>query len=321
MRWTAIVNPRAGRGRTRRLLPRLLAALDAAGIDAHITRDADEGVALARAAFDRADGVVACGGDGTVATLAGVAAGVDGALAIAPTGAGNDFARHLGIDHRRPLDAIDLVANAEHCGTLTVVDLGRATSADRAQRWFTTVANTGFDAEANRWANDVRWATGRPLYLLAMLRTIASYRARTTSVRVDGVERHEPAWLVAVGNTSRYAGGMRITPDARVDDGLLDVCIIGRTSRLQLITRFPSVFRGTHTRAKAVTMLRGARVELAASGDRPGARAPELWASGERVGPLPAIIEVVPAAVRVLLPSSRRPKSAESGDAEPRGAI
>ena len=305
MRWTAVVNPRAGRGRARRLLPRLRAALDAAGIDAHPTRDVDEGAALARASLDRGSGIVACGGDGTVAALAGIASEMDGPLAIVPTGAGNDFARHLGIDHRRPLDAVALLADAPgNEGPLTRVDLGRATAADGTQRWFTTVANTGFDAEANRWANGVRWATGTPLYVLAMLRTIVAYRAQTISVRADDREWHGPAWLVAVGNTSRYAGGMRITPDAQADDGLLDVCVVGRTSRLELVARFPSVFRGTHARADAVEMFRGARVEVSAGDDRAAASGLELWASGEQVGPLPAVIEVVPGAVEVLVPAA-----------------
>ncbi|MFO7589328.1 MAG: diacylglycerol kinase family protein [Acidimicrobiia bacterium] len=302
MGWTAIVNPRAGRSRGRRLLPRLRAALDEAGVATHLTRDADEAGVLAGAAFDRGEGLVACGGDGTVAALAGVAAEADGPLAIVPTGAGNDFARHLGIDHRRPLDAVALLDDG--AGVLTRVDLGRATAADGTHRWFTTVANTGFDADANRWANDVRWATGTPLYVLAMLRTIVAYRAQTIRVRADDTEWHGPAWLVAVGNTSRYAGGMRIAPDAQVDDGLLDVCVVGRTSRLELMARFPSVFRGTHTRADAVELLRGARVEVAPGDDRADASGLELWASGERVGPLPATVEVVPGAVRVLVPET-----------------
>lgn len=303
MRWTAIVNPRAGRGRARRVLPALRGALAAAGVATHLTRDADEAGIVARAAFDRGEGVVACGGDGTVAALAGVAAEADGPLAIVPTGAGNDFARHLGIDHRRPLDAVALLDGALGAGVLLRVDLGRATAADGAQRWFTTVANTGFDADANRWANGVRWATGTPLYVLAMLRTIVAYRAQTIRVRADDIEWHSRAWLVAVGNTSRYAGGMRIVPGAQVDDGLLDVCVVGRTSRLELMARFPSVFRGTHTRAGAVELLRGARVEVAPGDDRAVASGLELWASGERVGPLPATVEVVPGAVRVLVPA------------------
>lgn len=303
MRWTAIVNPRAGRGRTRRLLPRLRAALDSAGIETHLTNDVDDGARIAREAFTRGDGVVACGGDGTIAALAGLASEVDGALAIVPTGAGNDFARHLGIDHRRPLDAVALVTDPARGAMLTRVDLGRATAADGATRWFTTVANTGFDAEANRWANGVRWATGTPLYVLAMLRTIVAYRPQTILVRADDHEWQGPAWLVAVGNTSRYAGGMRITPDAQVDDGLLDVCIVGRTSRLEFVARFPTVFKGTHTRADTTELRRGSRVALSADAAAANGRALELWASGERVGPLPAHLEVVPGAAQVLVPA------------------
>ena len=296
MQWTAVVNPTAGRGRTRRLLPRLRAALEDAGIAVHVSGDAAEGATIARAACARGDGIVACGGDGTVAALAGIAAETRGVLAVVPTGAGNDLARHLGIGHRRPLDAVALPADPERAGSLQPVDLGRATAADGTTRWFTTVANVGFDAEANRWANGVRWATGTPLYVLAMLRTLVAYRPQPITVRVDGQERSGAMWLVAVGNTRCYAGGMQITPDARVDDGLLDVCVIGTSSRFELVTRFPSVFRGRHPRAAAVEILRGKAIELSSTG------ALELWASGERVGPLPATVDVIPAAIQVLIP-------------------
>jgi diacylglycerol kinase (ATP) len=297
VRWTAIVNPEAGRGRTRRLLPDLRAALEARDIPVHVSTDADEGARSARAAFGRGESVLACGGDGTIATLAGVAAEVDGTLALVPTGAGNDFARHLGIDRRAPLAAIELLDT----GCVTTVDLARATTEDGGARWCTTVANTGFDADANRWANGVRHVTGTPLYVLAVLRTAAVYRPQPMVVRVGDQEWRGRAWLVAAGNTRCYGGGMMITPDAEIDDGLLDVCIIGPASVARFTTRFPSVFRGTHAKIDEVVMLRGPTVELQADG---GDVALELWASGERVGPLPGRVEAVPHALRVLTPGS-----------------
>ncbi len=188
-----------------------------------------------------------------MAGLAGVAAEHGGPLAIVPTGAGNDFARELGLDLRHPLRAVDLLAT----GDLRDLDLGRATAADGTERAFTTIANTGFDAEANRWANDITWASGSTLYLLAIARTVATYRPQPLVVRVDDDEWRGRAWLVAIGNTRWYAGGLKITPGASADDGLLDVCLITDKPTTTFIARFPSVFRGHHTRVDGVEMLRG----------------------------------------------------------------
>jgi diacylglycerol kinase (ATP) len=293
-----VVNPVAGRGRTTKLLPRLHEAFDRHDVTMHLSVDAADGCRAAREAFGRGEGVVACGGDGTVSALAAEAAEADAPLAVVPTGAGNDFARHLGLDHRQAVEAIDLLAT----GHLQRIDLGRAIAADDTSYVFTTIANTGFDAEANRWANNVRRFTGTALYVAAVLRTIAVYRPRPISVRVDGEAWIGDAWLVAVGNTPWYAGGMKITPDAVTDDGNLDVCIIGGAPLRRFLANFPKVFKGGHVGMKEVTLLRGQKVELSTS-DRTDPPL-ELWASGERVGPLPARLEAMPDALQVLVPPS-----------------
>ena len=105
-------------------------------------------------------------------------------------------------------------------------------------------------------------------------------------VTVDDDVLEIDAWLVAVGNTRSYAGGMMITPDAALDDGLLDVCVVGHVSRADFLRTFPTVFDGTHTCAtRWSTMRRGKRVTIEMPETLDAA---ELWASGERVGPLPA---------------------------------
>ncbi len=297
MRWTAVVNPVAGRGRTRRLLPELHRVLGAHDVPVHVATDPTDAVRAATAAFGRGEGVVACGGDGTIAELAAVAAELGGPLAVVPTGAGNDFARELGLDRKHPLHAIRLLDDGE----LREIDLGRARAANGTTRAFTTVANTGFDAEANRWANDVRRVRGSALYLLAIARTIAVYRPQPLIVRVDDEVWRGRAWLVAIGNGRSYAGGLKITPDAVIDDGLLDVCVITDKPTRTFIARFPTVFRGRHPHVEGVTMLRGREVEVLADG---GEVDLDVWASGERVGPLPAIMTVAPTKLRVLAPKS-----------------
>ncbi len=295
MRWTAVVNPTAGHGRTRKLLPRLTEGFKRHGIGVEVPSSAAGSTEAARVAFARGDGVLACGGDGTVSQLASLASEVDGVLGVVPTGAGNDFARHVGIDHRRPLDAMSLV---EH-GRVGTTDLGSARTVDGREARFTTVANTGFDSEANRWANNVGRVTGTALYVLAVLRTLAVYRPQPMRVCVDGDEWNGDAWLVAVGNSRYYAGGMMITPGAEVDDGVLDVCVIGPAPRAEFLVRFPGVFRGRHVTMRHVAMLRGKSVEIDASRSALGL---ELWASGDRVGLLPAQLEPLPGALQVLVP-------------------
>lgn len=294
MRWTAVVNPAAGRGRARRLLPRLRSTLGLHDVAVHVSTDAADGARIAAEAFDRGEGVVACGGDGTVAGLAEVAASHGGPLAVVPTGAGNDFARGIGLDHRRPLEAIALLDQ----GHAIPIDLGRARAADGSTRAFTTVAHTGFDSEANRWANGVRWATGSTLYVLAVLRTVATYRPQPVTVRIDDDEWRGDAWLVAVGNTRGYAGGMQIAPAAVLDDGLLDVCIIGPGSTTRFVTRFPKVFRGTHVELDEVVTRRGREIEVVADG---GSIPLDLWASGEPVGPLPATMTIATEPLHVVV--------------------
>jgi len=299
--WTAVVNPAAGRRGRRGDVARLRDALTAAGATVRITADAAEGRAVAADAFAAGHGVVACGGDGTVLVLAETAAAADGLLAIVATGSGNDFARALGLDHQHPLAAVDLLRT----GREVRCDLARATAADGTEVVFTTVANSGLDGEVNRWANTVQRLTGTALYTVAALRTMATYRPGSMRITVDDVVVDGPTWLVAIGNTDSYGGGMRITPAARADDGLLDVVVVGDVSRPTVLGRFPQMMRGRHLGIRGITHLTGRRVMVE------GVPGQDLWASGEPVGPLPATLEALPGALRVLVPTG-----ADGGDPE-----
>ena len=289
------MNPAAGRGRSAKLLPRLREVFAAPDLDVELvlSPSPDAPARIAREAFGAGRGVVACGGDGLVAEVAGVAAETQGLLAVVPLGAGNDFARTLGIDQRRPLEAVELLRD----GKELLVDLGRANG-----RWFTSVANTGFDAEANRWANGITRISGTTLYVVAVVRTLAVYHPQRFRLTLDdGEPRDIQAWLLAFANGTSYAGGMRIAPRARLDDGALDITLVGPVSRPEFLRTFPRVFRGTHITHPAVTCLRSTTITVE-SLELDSAM--EIYASGERVGPLPARLEAVPAALRVLAPAA-----------------
>jgi diacylglycerol kinase (ATP) len=293
VQWTAVVNPGAGRRRRRTTIARLGETLAARAVEMHVTPTAAAGLEVARRAFARGEGVIACGGDGTVRDLAALASETGGLLAVVPMGSGNDFARALGHDHQQPLEALRVLED----GREVAVDLGRAHTADGVVQWFTTVAHTGLDGEVNRWANEVTWASGTALYAIAALRAMAIVQPFPIQVTANGDVWSGSAWLVAVGNTHCYGGGMPIVPTARLDDGRLDAIIIdGAVSRAEVIRRFPQMMRGKHERVDGAHLRAGASIDIQGPGDQ------DLWASGERVGPLPATIDVVAGALRVLVP-------------------
>jgi len=301
--WSAVVNPAAGRGRARSRLPHLADALAASDLDVaiHLSADADDLVVIARRAFDDGRGVIACGGDGTVNALAGVAADHDGVLGIVAVGSGNDFARQLEL----PRDDVAGAIVVLETGRVVEADLGRVHTADGRSQYFTTVANTGFDAAANQWANGVTWTSGTPLYVMAAMRTLMTYRPRGFRLVVDDEVVETEAWLVAVGNTRSYASGMMITPAADVHDGLLDVCVVGPVGRADFLRTFPSVFRGEHLRHPMVRTWRAERVtvESVKGRDDGGGTPVDMWASGEYAGPLPASLEPAPGALAVMVPA------------------
>lgn len=299
--WTVIINPAAGRGRRRTHVPALLDAIEAmarAGtpVEVHVSTSAADALASAAKAAANGRDLVAAGGDGTVGAIAGVAADHGVRMAIVPCGSGNDFATTLGYDtSASPAETLAVLGDG---GVDRTIDLGRVND-----RWYCSVTATGFDSEANRWANGVTRLTGTPLYVAAVVRTLASYRPHPFRVTVDGEQHELRAWMVSVGNSTTYGGGMRITPDARLDDGLVDVCAIDGTvvSRPKLLRHFPKVFKGAHGAIEGVEMWRGASVTI----ESLDSSVPiEVFADGERVGPLPATMRAVANALTVRVPGT-----------------
>lgn len=289
-----IANPAAGRGRSRAWAERARAGLQHAGVAASVVLpgSAEETQECARqAGAGQAAVIVACGGDGTMhAVLQGVA-GSPTPLAILGCGTGNDNARELQTPAR--LESwVAAVESALKADRVRVIDLGRATAADQS-RWFMGVLSTGFDSSVNERANRMAWPPGRSKYLLGIVAELNTFAAVPYSVRIDGAEHVGEGMLVCIGNGSRYGGGMRVCPQASLDDGLLELTWLSRVPKRTFLRVFPTVFRGTHVRHPAVRTMRGERIWVQGPGQ-------VAYADGERIGPLPVSIEVVPGALRVL---------------------
>jgi diacylglycerol kinase (ATP) len=242
------------------------------------------------------DALVVVGGDGMVNLGVNAVAGTDVPLGIVAAGTGNDIAGSLGLPVHDAATAVAVVEDALESGRARRVDAVRGTADGGPPRWFVGVLCGGFDAVVNERANRWSWPRGRMRYNLAIARELPTFRPLPYELELDGEPWRTDAVLVAVGNGTSYGGGMRITPDASYDDGLADVLVAGPLSVPALVRVFPRVFDGSHLSHPAVTVRRARTVRLST----PGVVA---YADGERFGAMPVSLEVVPGALRILVPA------------------
>ncbi|MEU6789021.1 YegS/Rv2252/BmrU family lipid kinase [Nonomuraea angiospora] len=292
-----LVNPAARGGRTLRLIEPVARRLRAGGAELSVIVGDDAADALARACTavaERPDALVAFGGDGLVHLAVQAVAGTDVPLGIIPAGTGNDIASALGLPCADPVAAARTVLRMKS----RLVDVARI-RAGQADELFAGVMCCGFDSRVNERANRKTWPPGMARYVVATVEELRSFRPIPFRMTLDDGEIVErEAMLVAVANTCSYGAGMRVCPDARPDDGLLDVMMLDAVSKTEFLRVFPSVYRGTHVGHPAVSVRRVRSVRLEAM---PGDTDVIAYADGERVGPAPVHCEVRPGALRVIV--------------------
>lgn len=251
-----VLNPAAGSGRGRRVRVELEEALTARGIDYRIeeTRARGQAVDLAAAAAAAGAPVVASvGGDGTAHEVVNGLLGETyrPRLALIPVGTGNDFVKMLGGGGR--FATYDAIAK----GTSRPVDVGVA-SWESTREFFLNSAGTGIDVEVVRHMERMRGLPAGMIYLLALVRALLSYRPVPLSVTVDGEELPLARIMMAAVSNGRCVGGsFRLSPNARIDDGRLDLCRIDALGVLDSLRLTARVRQGTHTDHAAVTERRG----------------------------------------------------------------
>lgn len=284
-----IVNPVAGGGRAGRAVE----WLSSTRAEVRITTGQGDAETIAAEA-DGHERVVAVGGDGTVQEV------VNGLLRIAsppplglvPAGTGNDLARSL----RIPPDLTEAWELATR-GPSRPIDVARATNGAGRTRWFASAGGIGFDAQvAAAMAGQRGWQASRAGYLLTTLAELRRFSNCHVRVTIDEETLEGPVLFIAVANGAYYGGGMRIAPEARVDDGLVDVCIVGDISRVTALRQLPNLYRGTHVRHPAVSMRTGTRLRIE------GAAETRIHLDGEPFGGLPLEIDLHPGALRVAAP-------------------
>jgi diacylglycerol kinase (ATP) len=266
----AIVNPAAGRGRVRREWPRMARRLREAGLafDVAETRAPGEAVGLAERAAREFDVVIAVGGDGTVHEVANglLRAGGTAALGVLPLGSGDDFVKML-----PPRDAVERIAQ----GVSRAYDAGRIEAG--ATRYFANGMDVGFGAHGAWNMRKVPgWLTGFGAYLGALVLTMVRYPELSVRIGIDGAEPvSQTTTIAAVMNGRSFGGSFNVCPDARADDGWLDLMVSKGCSRLDILGLVPKILRGAHagdprlrlSRAKKVTIESDAPLLVEADGE------------------------------------------------------
>ncbi len=266
-----------------------------------------------------ADVILLFGGDGTVHRHLGQLVELGLPVLVVPVGSGNDFARALGL--RRVRDS--LAAWRKFCdgaGNLRSIDLGTISAVESAgrspapqhPRYFACIAGVGLDGEVTARANRLpRWLRGHGGYVLSLAPTIFRFAplpikvltSTEGAVAGDGTggecvswatRSDQPTMLAAFANTPLYGGGMKIAPRAKMDDGLLDVCIVGSVDRHRHLRLFPTVYSGRHLSIPEVDYFQASRVRVETE------RPLDVYADGEFVCRTPVELGVQRRALQVL---------------------
>jgi len=300
---TLLVNPKAGKGRALRALPRvaerLAAALPDVTLRVELSRSMEDAVERARRAAGeardpgdgRADALVVLGGDGMASIGLDACAQGECRLGVIPAGTGDDFARGMGLP-TRTASAVEAIIEGRE-GLVDVMGVrGRLTPGDE-RRFVGSVVSTGYDAKVNHRVNHSRMRLGRFAYGWAALAELAVFEPLRYELTIDGLTRRVPAMLICVANAGYIGGGMHIAPEADVTDGLLDVTVIHPVSRATLPRLLPSVYTGGFVRDPAVERFRVQSIRV--DGEHLYA-----MADGEDLGDVPLDLVAAPSALHLL---------------------
>jgi len=265
---------------------------------------------------DEVDVILLFGGDGTIHRHLGHLVELGLPVLVVPAGSGNDFARALGL--RRVRDS--LAAWKSFCregSNIREIDLGVITAVNKAgealapherpstQQYFCCVAGVGLDSEVARRANALpRWLRGNGGYVLSLAPTLFTFPPFSVRILASTSESYlsdgwtlrfqQSALLAAFANTPLYGGGMRVAPKAKMDDGLLDICIVGALSAFRFFRLFPTVYNGRHLTIKEVRYFQDSRVKVETE------RPLDVYADGEYVCQTPVEIAVERAVLKVV---------------------
>ena len=261
------------------------------------------------ATAEQADVVLLFGGDGTIHRHLSQLVKLGLPVLVVPVGSGNDFARGLGLIRVRDSLAAwrRFCAGQDNVRSIdlgVILPLGGDAGGAPAPHYFGSVAGMGLDGEVARRANGLpRWLRGHGGYALTLVPTLFRFAAFPMKIFVSDeaggwiTRSDQPTILAAFANTSTYGGGMKIAPRARMDDGQLDVCVIGGIDPFKLACLFPTVYFGRHLGIRGVEYFQAARARVETEMPL------DVYADGEYACRTPIEVGVHRAALKVVIPA------------------
>jgi YegS/Rv2252/BmrU family lipid kinase len=289
-----VANPRAGHGRAGRLLTEISDSCRNLGLEADIRLTERPGQATEIIEVEDLrpfDGVVAAGGDGTVfEAVNGLfrnPAGSAVPFGVLPMGTGNSFSRDLGLKKGQIREALELIAR----GATRKVDVGRCRTGNR-DLYFLNILGLGFVSDVAATAAKLK-LLGNASYTLGVIYRTAFLGTFRLELELDGDVIEREATFLEISN-SRFTADFLMAPEAKIDDGLLDVTLLGKTSRRRLLRLFPTVFKGEHVQYPEVETFTARRIKVVS--DQPKILSPD----GELIGTTPAEITCLHRALNVF---------------------
>ena len=307
-----IVNPKSASGSTALRWTKTASDLRThfGAFQVAFTKKQGDGIELAKQAAENGRKfIIACGGDGTINEIANgiLESGTDCELGILPSGTGGDFRRTLNIPN-----IMREAAKSLRDGSTKTIDVGKVTffnhEDEQTSRYFLNVSSFGLSASINervKAKNSFGWLPsgairGKAKFAFSTLQEVLDSEFTTVRVKIDdGDEKLLNTINFCVANARFFGGGMKIAPDAKLDDGFFDVVNIGDIKTAKIVLNAYKLYNGSHLELEEVKLMRAKRIEVSSA--KPN-QTVFIEIDGELPGKLPAIYKIVPQVLKVRIP-------------------
>ena len=292
MKHLFIINPVAGGGRALKLMPEIKRALKDRNEEfiIKITERPEHATDIARQhVVGEKYRVYSVGGDGTLNEVLNGVVNSGSELAVIPCGSGNDFMKSLA-----NINDMHSLIEKTIGGICRPIDIARA-----GNKYFINITSIGFDAEVAYNTNRLKkipGIKGSMSYILGVMATIIRCRNNYLRIKIDERQIHQKLLLIAVANGKYYGGGMKVAPDAVIDDGEFSICLISEKGRIEIITLLPRFIKGEHGDIEGVNFLRGRRVEIKSDKDI------AINIDGETSMIKDIVLEIIPKGINMVIP-------------------
>ena len=247
--------------------------------------------------------VYAVGGDGTLNEVLNGIVGTGSVLAVIPCGSGNDFVKNLIGE-----ESIEDIFISTLRGKEKYIDLGKINN-----RYFINISSVGFDSEVVYSANTfkkLKYVTGSTAYILGIIATLFKFKFIKTTITIDGVKLNKEILLAAIANGKCYGGGVKISPKSDISDGIFDLCVVDKVSKLKIFLLFPKAIKGKHESIKQVSFYSGRNISISSSEEF------VLNIDGELLKEKEVNCQLIRKGIRILLPVRRESSEQEDSYTE-----